>query len=196
VTVLSDRTIKSRLFEPGRWEPWQMLQVTPLSAGAIQPCSIDVHLAGPIKLYTGPHTDTRRDNSPWWEHLLPANGERDARGDPSAWILQPDRLYLAVIDEWLRIPEDVVGHIHGLSSRARDGIMVHQQAGLLDPGWEGRATLEISVKNTHTVLYAGQRIAQIELVLLDQRCESPYRGRYMGDLTPQPALPDHQEVAA
>jgi dCTP deaminase len=210
MTLLSDRTLKSRLTDADAWETWQMLKVLPLRPGAIQPCSIDVHLAGPMKIYTGPHTDTRRDNSPWWKVLTPAVQATDADGvvavdlsetgaaptSPSAWVLQPNRLYLAVLDEVIGVPEDVCGQIQGVSSRARDGITVHQQAGLLDPGWVGRATLEISVTNAHTVVYAGQRIAQVTFTLLDGRCEIPYGGRYQGDLAPQPARMTREGVAA
>lgn len=184
--LLSDGAILSRLKEPHLWEAWQMLVVTPFRVGALQPCSVDVHLAGPVRVYTGPRTDTRRDNSPWWETLL--EDLTVERGQPeAAWVLQPDRLYLAVTDEYLQIPEDVCGNIHGISSRARDGILVHQMAGLLDPGWHGRATLEISVKNPHTLLYAGQRIAQVAFTQLDQRCQRAYQGRYQGSLTSEPA---------
>jgi dCTP deaminase len=207
MTLLSDRTLKSRLTNPSQWETWQMLRVSPLRDGAIQPCSIDVHLAGPLKIYTGPHTDTRRDNSPWWKVLEPAVSATDDDGEivaadagvgtsPTAWVLQPTRLYLAVLDEVIGVPEDVCGQIQGVSSRARDGITVHQQAGLLDPGWVGRATLEISVTNAHTVVYAGQRIAQVTFTLLDDRCENPYGGRYQGDLAPQPARMTREGVAA
>lgn len=215
MTLLSDRTLKSRLTNPSQWETWQMLKVSPLRDGAIQPCSIDVHLAGPMKIYTGPHTDTRRDNSPWWKVLTPAVQATDADGvvvfdlsetgpptaappaiSPTAWVLQPNRLYLAVLDEVIGVPEDVCGQIQGVSSRARDGITVHQQAGLLDPGWIGRATLEISCTNAHTVVYAGQRIAQVTFTLLDDRCEHPYGGRYQGDLAPQPARMTRDGVAA
>lgn len=188
--LLSDRTIRSRLQDASSWESWQRLTVSPLRHDAIQPCSLDVHLAGPLKVYTGPVTDTRRDNSPWWETLCPEEGT------PLRWVLQPSRLYLAVVDEWLVIPEDCCGQINGISSRARDGIVVHQQAGLLDSGWEGRATLELTVTNPHTILYNGQRIAQVTFTLLDQRCERPYRGRYQGDLGATPALPDHEGMMA
>lgn len=185
--LLSDRTLRSRLATPGRWEPWQRLVVEPFRDSAVQPCSIDVHLAGPLKIYDGPQTDTRRDNSPWWHVLDPT--ERTPTG--ASWVLQPDRFYLAVLDEWIGVPEDLCGHIHGVSSRARDGITVHQQAGLLDPGWCGRATMEVTVKNPHTVVYENMRFAQVTFTLLDDRCEAPYRGRYMGDLDARPALPDH-----
>jgi dCTP deaminase len=180
--LLRDATIISRVTDAAGWEPWQKLVVAPFRPAAVQPCSLDVRLTGPLRVYAGARCDTRRDNSPWWETLVPFE-EDDAVG----WVLQPERFYLGVTDEVIGIPEDVCGHVHGVSSRARDGITVHQTAGLLDPGWVGRATLEITVENPHTVLYRGQRIAQVAFELLDGRCATPYRGRYAGDLTATPA---------
>lgn len=185
--LLSDRSLRARMDPRAPLEPWQRIRVTPLRAGATQPCSLDVHLAGPLKIYTGARTDTRRDNSPWWQEH-PIEFDPGWEGLPTqGWVLQPNHFYLAVLDEWIAIPEDVCGQVHGVSSRARDGIVVHQQAGLLDPGWAGRATLEITVASPHTVLYPGQRIAQVTFELLDGRCETPYHGRYQGDLDARPA---------
>lgn len=186
--LLSDRTIVSRISDPARWEPWQTLVIKPLYPEAVQPCSVDVHLAGPLRVYTGAITDTRRDNSPWWQVLAETTLPISASPEPY-WVLQPGRFYLAVLDEWIVVPEDTCGHLNGISSRARDGISVHQTAGLLDPGWRGRATLEITVANPYTVLYRRQRIAQVTFALLDHRCASAYGGRYMDDLTAQPARP-------
>jgi dCTP deaminase len=182
---LSDRTILSRLTERHKWEPWQLLECEPWTPDMIQPCSIDLHLGRTLKVWTGAQMDTRRDNSPWWREL-PAAGQ--THDDPErVWVLQPDRFYLGVLAEFIRVPEDICAQLGGVSTRARDGVMIHQLAGLLDPGWYGWATLEISVQTTHTILVPGQRIGQVTFELLDGRCANPYRGRYQGDKHPQPA---------
>jgi deoxycytidine triphosphate deaminase len=184
--MLSNRTLLSRLHDADIWEPWQRIEVDPVDPAAIQPHSIDVHLGDTILLYTGAVTDTQRDNSPWWKKLEP-EAHPDGPDGPRLWVLQPDRLYLSVLKERIVVPEDCCAQLGGVSSRARDGVMIHQQAGLLDAGWEGRATLEISVKNPHTVIYTGQRIGQVTFTLLDARADPPYRGRYQHDSEPQPA---------
>jgi dCTP deaminase len=187
MTLLSDTTIRQRLSDASLPD-WQRLVISPFDLGAIQPCSVDLHLDGPLKIYTGPRCDTRRDNARWWQLVDYDTTTGDLSDDRArAWVLQPGRFYLGVVDEAIVVPEDACGQLVGLSSRARDGVTIHQQAGLLDPGWIGRATLEITVSNPHTILYRGQRIAQVTFTLLDGRCSRPYRGRYHGDLQAQPA---------
>lgn len=183
--LLSNRTIVSRMLDAQDWEAWQRIGISPLADGAVQPCSVDVHLGTSLKVYEGPLIDTRRDNSPWWHDLVPIDS--CAAPEDRAWVLQPDKFYLGVLLEHLIIPEDCCGQLGGVSSLARDGFLPHQQAGLLDPGWHGWATLEISVQCEHTVVYAGDRAGQVTYTLLDQRAMPAYRGRYQGDAQPQPA---------
>lgn len=198
MTLLSDHTLLDRLAGLADLPDWQRIRLEPFDLTMLQPCSIDVHLGERLKLYTGPRTDTRRDNSPWWQPLQPADEVANASGqviaatlpgEPRAWVLQPGRFYLGVLAETIGVPEDCCARLEGISSRARDGVSIHQQAGLLDPGWWGRATLEIRVENPHTVIYGGQRIAQVTFTLLDRRCLTPYAGRYLGDHEPEPARP-------
>jgi dCTP deaminase len=178
-----------------RLPEWQRLVVDPLRPNAVQPCSIDVHLGRSLLVYEGPRTDTRRDNSPWWR-ALPLTRVVDEYRERSigsvvdeslGWVLRPGSFYLGVLDEYVGVPEDCCGQLGGVSSRARDGVMVHQQAGLLDPGWHGKATLEITVAAPHTILYPGQRIGQVTFTRLDGRASPIYRGRYQNDCAPQPA---------
>jgi dCTP deaminase len=183
MTLLSDGTLLSRLRGDPSWEPWQRIRIEPFEDSMLQPSSVDVHLGARLQVYTGAVTDTRRDNSPWWETLQLSH----RMDEVTAWVLQPQRFYLAVLEQYIRVPEDCCGQVNGISSRARDGVTIHQQAGLLDPGWEGWATLEMTVENPNTVLYPHQRIGQVTFQLLDQRCMTPYSGRYQGDRTPQPA---------
>jgi dCTP deaminase len=184
--LLADVDLELRMHGPSRMiEPWQRLVVRPLAPNALQPCSIDVHLGRTLKIYEGSVMDTRRDNSPWWRELHPGD-VHDAEAE--CWVLQPDRFYLGVLQEMIRVPEDCCAHLHGVSTRAREGVMVHQQAGLLDPGWWGHATLEISVRVPHTRLYAGQRIGQVALTQLSRRCRMPYSGRYQGNVDATPAI--------
>lgn len=186
MTLLSDGTLRSRITDHAAWQPWQRIVIDPYDPADLQPCSYDVHLGTKLRIYTGAATDTRRDNGAWWETLLLSS----AWSDEPAWVLQPNHFYLATLAEELWIPEDCCGRIEGVSTRARDGVTPHQVAGLLDPGWRGRATLELGVKNPNTILYPGERIAQVTFTLTDHRVEHPYAGRYQGDALPQPARPD------
>ena len=61
-------------------------------------------------------------------------------GEP--FILQPHEFALAITEETLELDDDVLGRLEGRSSLGRIGIIVHGTAGLFDPGWIGKATLE------------------------------------------------------
>ena len=63
-------------------------------------------------------------------------------GEP--FILQPREFVLAITEEKLELDAMFSGRLEGRSSLGRIGIIVHGTAGLFDPGWSGKATLELS----------------------------------------------------
>jgi len=96
-----------------------------------------------------------------------------AHGDP--FILQPGEFALAITEETLELDDDVLGRLEGRSSLGRIGIIVHGTAGLFDPGWRGRATLELSNLGVMPVaLYPGMRICSFTFEQLSSRVEVPY----------------------
>jgi dCTP deaminase len=96
-----------------------------------------------------------------------------AHGEP--FILQPGEFALAITEETLELDDDVLGRLEGRSSLGRIGIIVHGTAGLFDPGWRGRATLELSNLGVMPVaLYPGMRICSFTFEQLSSRVEVPY----------------------
>ncbi|MCU1337374.1 MAG: deoxycytidine triphosphate deaminase [Bryobacterales bacterium] len=96
-----------------------------------------------------------------------------AQGEP--FILQPGEFALAITEETLELDDDVLGRLEGRSSLGRIGIIVHGTAGLFDPGWRGRATLELSNLGVMPVaLYQGMRICSFTFEQLSSRVEVPY----------------------
>src|SRR6202171_5055637 len=95
--------------------------------------------------------------------------------DHDAFILQPREFVLAITEESLELDDDVLGRLEGRSSLGRIGIIVHGTAGLFDPGWRGRATLELSNLGVMPVaLYPGMRICSFTFEQLSSRVEVPY----------------------
>ncbi|MBZ5635511.1 MAG: dCTP deaminase [Acidobacteriia bacterium] len=91
------------------------------------------------------------------------------------FILQPGEFALAITQETLELDDDVLGRLEGRSSLGRIGIIVHGTAGLFDPGWRGRATLELSNLGVMPVaLYPGMRICSFTFEQLSSRVEVPY----------------------
>lgn len=77
-------------------------------------------------------------------------------------VLRPGKFVLAATAEHITISRSVTGYIMGKSSVARQGIVV-ESAGLVDPGWTGKLTLEVFNQGRHpVVLEAGRKIAQIQ----------------------------------
>jgi dCTP deaminase len=94
-------------------------------------------------------------------------------GEP--FILQPHEFVLAITEEHLEIDDDVLGRLEGRSSLGRIGIIVHGTAGLFDPGWRGKATLELSnLGRMPVALYPGMRICSMTFEPLSSPSSMPY----------------------
>lgn len=182
MSVLSDASLRAYL---GRDVAEGGLRVEPLGVNAIQPCSIDVRLGGELlQRVRGAVVDPVAGTGPGWTHAAQAD-------IPHAWLLHPGVLYLGVLLERVTVPDDLICHLYGRSSLAREGITIHQQAGLLDAGYDGHPTLEITVTHT-TRLQRGMPIGQLVFQRMTTRAERPYgsdtlNSRYQGDTAPTPA---------
>src|ERR1700676_3920685 len=94
-------------------------------------------------------------------------------GEP--FIMQPGEFALAITDETLELDDDVLGRLEGRSSLGRIGIIVHGTAGLFDPGWSGKATLDLGNLGRRPVaLYPGMRICSFTFEQLSTPVSVPY----------------------
>ncbi|HXE14823.1 MAG TPA: dCTP deaminase [Bryobacteraceae bacterium] len=106
-----------------------------------------------------------------------------------AFILQPREFALAITEETLELDDDVLGRLEGRSSLGRIGIIVHGTAGLFDPGWRGKATLELSnLGRMPVALYPGMRICSFTFEQLSSPVSVPYYkkagNKYAGQTSP------------
>lgn len=86
--------------------------------------------------------------------------------------------------EQFAFPRNIVGLVKDKSSWARRGVVL--QNTVLEPGWIGHITLEVSNHGEEEVVLAtGMPIAQIIFQWLDKPTEMPYVGKYQD----QPAKP-------
>ena len=129
--------------------------VTPVNPKDIQPCSIDLHLR------------------------LPDN--KSEYHNSSEYHLFPSEFLLVACEEVFNIPPTLGGLVVGVSTVARQGLSV-ESAGLVDPGFVGRVTLELYNMGAETIiLQEGCRIAQLMLFEV-VGCDKPYTGRYQHDM--------------
>jgi dCTP deaminase len=106
-----------------------------------------------------------------------------------SFILQPREFVLAITEETLELDDDVLGRLEGRSSLGRIGIIVHGTAGLFDPGWAGKATLELSnLGRMPVALYPGMRICSFTFEQLSTPSSMPYGkkagNKYAGQTRP------------
>jgi len=106
-----------------------------------------------------------------------------------SFILQPREFVLAITEETLELDDDVLGRLEGRSSLGRIGIIVHGTAGLFDPGWAGKATLELSnLSRMPVALYLGMRICSFTFEQLSSPSSMPYHkkigNKYAGQTRP------------
>jgi dCTP deaminase len=105
------------------------------------------------------------------------------------FIMQPREFALAITEETLELDDDVLGRLEGRSSLGRIGIIVHGTAGLFDPGWRGKATLELSnLGRLPVALYPGMRICSFTFEQLSSPVSVPYHkkasNKYAGQTSP------------
>lgn len=101
--------------------------------------------------------------------------------------LPPGEFMLAQTVEWIKVPADVIGVSVGKSTVARLGVQVTVTP--LEPGWEGRLTLEITNPTRYEVTLPVGGITQVVFF----RGSPPVvnyasrKGVYMGQEVPTPA---------
>ena len=161
--ILSDKRI-NELIQEGT------LKVDPLDDGQIQPASIDLKLGTSyLKVSENNVTHMDLDHPPAYETI-----EQDTL------ILPPHSFILATTREYICLPNNLTAFVEGRSSIGRMGLFI-QNAGWVDPGFEGEITLELyNANNIPIKLDAGRRICQLVLAQMDQAALNPYRGKYQG----------------
>jgi dCTP deaminase len=96
--------------------------------------------------------------------------------------IPPNSFALGITVETFRIPRNVLTLCVGKSTYARCGIIVNVTP--FEPGWEGRAVLEISNSTPLPArIYANEGIAQVIFFESDQPCSVSYpdrKGKYQG----------------
>lgn len=176
--ILSDRSIRAAL-DQGR------IVIDPLVEAAVQPASVDVRLDNAFRVFANhkyPYIDVREEQ-PDLTDLVEVRG-----GDP--FILHPGEFVLGSTVERLALGDDIVAELTGKSSLGRLGLVVHATAGLVDPGWDGQITLELSnVATLPIAMYPGMKIGQFVFSALDTPAEHPYGSgaagsRYQGQRGP------------
>ena len=161
--ILSDKTIKKLLAS-------KELVVEPITTESIQPASIDVRL--------GRHFLKVDENSV--ESMNLEKPIKYVEFEAEEVIIPPHSFLLATTIEYIKLPNNLTAFVEGRSSIGRMGLFI-QNAGWVDPGFEGEITLELYNANRLPIkLTVGRRICQLVLARMDDIAENPYSGKYQG----------------
>ena len=186
---LSDTDILSRL------ENDESFNITPIDNTdlQIQPASVDTRLANQFIRYTQLNT---RSINPLVDDM-DSHTSRTVLDEGESYTLHPGDFVLGSTVEWVNIPNDIVGYVNGRSTMGRLAVVIHATAGLLDPGWKGNVTLEISnLGRVPIELTPGMRIAQLTFQELKSEATVPYGeerdSKYQGQDGVKSAQVDHE----
>ncbi len=161
--ILSDATLRAMIADG-------TLSISPITEHSIQPASIDCHLGG--------HFLSIKDRE---MHMISLDSEIKYDEIEGESIIIPSHSFiLATTQEYVKLPNDLTAFVEGRSSIGRIGLFI-QNAGWVDPGFEGRITLELyNASSVPIKLEAGRRICQLVFCKMDQAAEHPYDGKYQG----------------
>jgi dCTP deaminase len=146
--------------------------VEPITDAQIQPASIDLRLGNSFAIHSrlGENKDVVDIREPYGFGTIEAD----------EYVIPANAFVLATTMEYLKIPNYLTAWIEGRSSIGRKGLFV-QNAGWIDPGFEGEITLELFNANPFPVrIHAGDRVCQLIIAQLNRSCTNPYRGKYQG----------------
>ncbi len=165
--MLSDRDIRLAM-TPEKMSPRlrhrDPLRIVPEpSDEAIQPSSVDLRL----------------DNEfIYWSLLADEygiKGYEKVKIITDEWLLEPGQFILAGTLEFVAIPNWLAGQVDGKSTLGRQAVPVHMTAGFIDPGFQGKITLEIKNLGYEAIpLTAGMKICQLVLHKLSSPALRPY----------------------
>ncbi len=162
--ILSDKTIKSMLDS-------KQLVARPLCEESLQSASLDCRL--------GDHF-LRFKNKKKMISLSDNNDYEDIRA--KNMIIEPHSFLLATTMEYIELPHNITSFVEGRSSVGRIGLFI-QNAGWIDPGFKGHITLELYNATALPIqLTAGRRICQLVFCKMDQSSQTPYKGKYQGQM--------------
>lgn len=137
--------------------------------------TIDFHLGNILRVFTfgGLNTiDTLHTSKEEMEKMMQTVKLKP--GQP--FILTENDFVIATTKERLTLPDDMIGHLHGKSSLARLGIVVHSTAARFDPGWDGHPVLEFGtfLKGKKIVIYEGNPICAFSFEKMAAKVSRPH----------------------
>ncbi len=181
MAVLSDCDIKKAI-RSGK------IQIIDCLEENISCASVDLRLGNEFRRFKQSeitHIDVRNSNT---DEIM----EKVVIPDEKQFIVHPGEFVLGITKEFVKIPADIIGRLDGRSSLGRLGLVIHSTAGIVNPGFEGKLTLEIhNVSKIPIAIWPGTKICQITFEELSSASTTPYNKRsnskYNNQTSPEPS---------
>ena len=165
--ILSDTDILSRLADGD-------LVIEPLDNPdlQVQPASVDLRLGNEFLEFNRTNIGCIH---PEREDEIEEYVTETIVDDGDEFVLHPGDFVLGTTRERVEIPPDLLAKVEGRSSLGRLAVIIHATAGIVDPGYNGQITLELSNLGTAPVaLSPGMRISQLIVHQLKSPADRPY----------------------
>ena len=159
--ILSDGEIRKLIQE-------KSLQIEPLDEAQVQPASVDIRLGNTFCVLEDTfHGIIRLQDEIKYKTMT-----------TDRYLLLPGQFILATTMEYFKLPDNLTAFVEGRSSLGRLGLFI-QNAGWVDPGFEGEITLELFNANRCAIeLQAGDRVGQLVFARMKESALRPYSGKY------------------
>jgi dCTP deaminase len=176
--ILSDRSIREAI-KGGR------ILIDPFDPDCVESSSYDVHTSNQFRVFDRnryPFIDPTKDQ-PELTRMVEVGMDEE-------FMLHPNEFVLGSTLERVRLPANLVARLEGKSSLGRLGLLIHSTAGYVDPGWDGRLTLELSnVSGLPIAIRPGMKIGQMSFAGMTTPADVPYgakgsRSKYQGQEGP------------
>lgn len=167
MSILSDRSIE-----------WftnsEQIDIYPFDPDMVQPVSYDVHLGHHIQIPNLPELGAPPciDVAAGIPDDLFTPFDIPPRG---SYRIDPGNFLLGHTMEHVTLGNVVAAHLEGKSTIGRLGLLVHVTAGLIDPGFDGKITVELKNDGPFSLrLRPGMAIGQLVFSHVDQAVRRPY----------------------
>lgn len=165
--ILSDADIKKNIQDG-------VIKINPFPNFEEQlgPCSLDLHLGNSFKIFKmSRYSFIDLKNGANIDGMM----EEIVVKEGGSFIIQPHDFVVAVSKEDIELPAHIMGRLDGRSSLARLGLVIHVTAARFDPGFRGKAVMELGNLGTvPIVLYSGMRICAMTFESISAPSEVPY----------------------
>ncbi|RUO25769.1 dCTP deaminase [Aliidiomarina minuta] len=143
--------------------------------------TVDIHLGHEFRVlqdHAAPYIDISGPRDEINKAIDRITGDEIVLSEQEQFFIHPGEFAIAVTQESLTLPADMVGWLDGRSSLARLGLMVHVTAHRIDPGWSGQIVLELyNSGKLPLALRPLMKIGALSFETLSEPCARPYSAR-------------------